>query len=74
MAITKVPQTSRLQIKVESGTTTSGQTAYKVRSYSNLKPGAADADVHAVGQALAALQQHPVASISRQDDAQLISQ
>ncbi|SEO71603.1 DUF1659 domain-containing protein [Propionispora vibrioides] len=46
MAITKVPQTSRLQIKVESGTTTSGQTAYKVRSYSNLKPDAADADVY----------------------------
>lgn len=74
MAVIKQPQASRLDIKVENGIGASGQTLYKTRIIKNLKTSATDDDVYAVGSALAALQSHPVESVSRVDDAILISQ
>ncbi len=74
MAVIKQPQTSRLDIKVENGIGAAGQTLYKTRIIKNLKTSATDEDVYAVGSALAALQSHSVESVSRVDDAILISQ
>ncbi|CUH94448.1 hypothetical protein P22_0514 [Propionispora sp. 2/2-37] len=74
MAIVKAPQSSRLELKVQTGTDDSGKPVYRVRSFTNLGTGAADADVYAVGQAIGELQQHPVISIGRQDDSLLVNE
>ena len=74
MAVVKVPQAARLQIKVQTGVSTTGAPVYRVRNLQNLKHSATDADVYAVAQGLADLQSHSVVAISRQDDANLLDQ
>jgi hypothetical protein len=67
MAVVKVPQSTKLVIKVQTGVNESGKPVYRSRSYSNVKTSAADADVYAVGQALSQVQKYSVAEITRQD-------
>lgn len=74
MAVAKVPQSSRLTMKVQTGVSASGSPVYRQRSFNNLKPAASDSDVYAVGQALAGLQIHTLASVTRVDDATLENQ
>ncbi len=74
MAITKVPQASRLVVKVQTGVNATGNPVYRLRSFQNLKPGAADADIHAIGQALVGLQKYPAVNIGRVDESNLINQ
>lgn len=73
MAIANIPQTSKLQIKVQTGTNSSGKAVCRVRAYT-VKSTAPASDVHAVGQSLAALQAYPLVSIGRQDDGLLLEQ
>lgn len=68
MATTKTPQTSRFSIRVQTGLNAAGKAVVRQRVFKNVKPGAADADVHEVAKALAALQQHPVLGIARLDE------
>lgn len=72
MAVSKVLQSAKLVIKVETGVNTAGKPVYRQRSYTNVKPSAADADLHAVAAAMAGLQKHPVNSIVRIDDSELV--
>ena len=72
MAVNKVPQGTKLVIKVRTGVNASGNPVFRQRSYSNIKTNAADVDMHAIGTALAGLQKHPVESIFRTDDGQLV--
>lgn len=74
VAVVKIPQTARLVIKVQIGTDENGKPVYRSRTYQNLNPLAADADVHAVGQALASLQIHPVNAIMRVDEGSLLEE
>jgi hypothetical protein len=74
MAVVKMPQAARLQIKVQTGLNASGAPVYRVRSLQNLKDEALDDSSYAVAQGLASLQQHTVIAVSRQDDANLIEQ
>lgn len=74
MAVSKTPQNSRLVIKVQTGVNGSGDPVYRQRSFNNAKSTASDADIYAIGQAIGDLQQHPVASIGRIDEADLVSQ
>lgn len=74
MAIVKIPQDARLQLKVQTGVNASGAPAYRVRSLQNLKSDADDAAVYAVAQGLASLQQHTLTAISRQDDASIVEE
>lgn len=74
MAVIKTPQSSKLVVKVQTGVNTSGNPVYRLRSFQNVKPSAADADVHAVAQALADLQQHAVANIARVEEGNLVNQ
>jgi len=74
MAIVKVPQSSRLIVTVQTGLSATGSAVFRQRSFNNLKPDAADSDVHAVGVALGGLQLYPVEEIGRIDDTQLIDQ
>ncbi|EGO62343.1 DUF1659 domain-containing protein [Acetonema longum] len=74
MAVSKVPQSSRVGIKVQTGVSTAGAPVYRVRNLQNVKSAAPDEDVYAVAQAMAALQQHSVVSISRVDEANLVNE
>ncbi|SDF79387.1 DUF1659 domain-containing protein [Sporolituus thermophilus] len=74
MATVKLPQASRLVIKVQTGLNAAGNPIYKQRAFRNVKAGATDADVHAVGLALAGLQKHQVAGVLRVDEGELVNQ
>lgn len=74
MAVVKVPQNSRLTVKVQTGVSAAGNPVYRQRTFNNIKPGASDSDVYAIGQALAGLQIHALKSVSRVDDATLANQ
>ena len=74
MAVNKTPQNSRLVIKVQTGVNGSGDPVYRQRSYNNAKSTASDADIYAVGQAIADLQQYPVGGIGRIDEANLVNE
>lgn len=74
MAVVKVPQTSKLVIKVQTGINASGNPVYRLRSFQNVKSGAADSDVFAVAEGMAGLQKNTVISIARQDDNTLVNQ
>lgn len=73
MAVNKVPQNSRVIITLQNGVNTSGQPVYLKRTYKSVKPGALDADVYAVAQAMASLQQYPLTSISRMEEGNLVN-
>lgn len=74
MAIVKTPQSSKLVIKVQTGVNASGKPVYRLRSYTNVKTSAVDADVFAVGQAMGALQRFSAFELSRQDQGTLQAQ
>lgn len=74
MAVTKVPQTSRLAIKVQTGVNAAGNPVYRQRSFANIKTAAVDSDVFAVAQGIAGLQKDPVNGVSRIDEGDLVNQ
>lgn len=74
MAVVKVAKASRLTIKVQTGISATGSPVYRVRTYRNVKPTAPEADLFAVGQALAGLQKHVLNSINRVDEGDLVNQ
>jgi len=74
MAVTKVEQNGKLVVKVETGVNASGNPTYRLRSFQNVKPGAADGDVYAVAQALVNLQQHTVVNVARMEEGNLVNQ
>ena len=74
MAVTKAPQTTKLVVKVQTGLNAAGNPVYRLRSFANVKSGAADSDVYAVGLGLASLQKYPAVNVARIDEANLISQ
>lgn len=73
MAVNKVPQDSKLVIKVQTGVNTAGNPVYRQRTYANIKAGAADADIYAIGAGIAGLQKYPVSTICRSDDSELVN-
>ena len=74
MAIVKITPATKLAIKIQTGLSASGNPVYRMRSFANVKPGATDADIHAVGIAIAALQKHTAAGIVRTDEGFLVNQ
>jgi len=72
MAVIRNPQTGSIGIKVQSGLNAVGQPQYKTLHYSNVKAGASDQDVFAIGVALGGLQTYPVDSISRTETSELV--
>ena len=73
MAISKVIDSVRMTIEVQTGTTTEGKPILKTISYGNIKPTAGDAQVYAVAASLGAMQKYPVTSIRLTDAAQLVN-
>lgn len=74
MAVVKTPQSTKLVIKVQTGVNTSGNPVYRLRSYTNIKTAAADADIYAIGQAMGSVQKYAVTEVSRQDQGSLQEQ
>lgn len=73
MAVSKVPQGSRMVISVQSGVNASGLPVYVERTYKTVKAGVIDADVYAVAQGMGNLQKYPVTGISRLDEGNLVN-
>ncbi|HBT20631.1 MAG TPA: hypothetical protein DEA47_04635 [Peptococcaceae bacterium] len=71
MAVSAVPQGSRLSLILQVGTDETGNPVYRTRSYSGVKPQATDQDVYDVAQMIVDLQQYPVAEILRVNDVEL---
>ena len=74
MAVVKMPQSGKVVLKVQTGLSATGTPVYRLRTFANVKPNAADADVHAVAQGMASLQKHALVDIVRQDIGNLINE
>lgn len=70
MAVTKVSKTGKLVLKVRTGMN-GAKEIYKNRTFAGLKSTALDADIYAIGQALADLQQYTPVLIQRFEEAEL---
>lgn len=73
MAVVVTPQESSLRLTLQVGTGDGGEPIYRVRTYNRVKPQASDQNVFDVAQALARLQVHPVAAITRVNENNLSS-
>ena len=65
MAVTRVPDTARLVLRVQDGVDSKGAPVLKNRTFRNLKADAADDAVEAIGKALAALQNNTLSAVVR---------
>lgn len=65
MAVTRVPDTARLVLRVQDGVNTKGAPVLKNRTFRNLKADAADDAVAMIGKALAALQNNTLSAVVR---------
>lgn len=74
MAVIKVPQSGKVVLKVQTGVSATGAPVYRLRTFANVKPGAADADVFAAAEGLGSLQKHTLVDVVRQDVNNLINQ
>ncbi|SMC39684.1 DUF1659 domain-containing protein [Sporomusa malonica] len=74
MAVIKVPQSGKVVLKVQTGVSATGTPVYRLRTFANVKPGAADGDVFAVAEGLSGLQKHTLVDVVRQDVNNLINQ
>ena len=73
MAAKKETQSTKLVLKVVTGTSSSGKAITSSRTFSAVNPAATDDDMLDVGAALGALQAHDVQTISRVDTATLVA-
>ena len=71
MSITAIPLVSRLQMRLNLGLV-EGEPVLRTRTYSNVKAGAENEDVFAVGQKLSELQVHTLENIRRVDEVELV--
>lgn len=72
MAVTRVPSGTTLRLELRVGTDARGNPVIRNKSLNNVKPEAADQDLFDVANALAGLQEYPLAGIGRIDGAGLI--
>ena len=74
MAVEKLPQESKIGIKVANGVSATGANVFKTLSFSNVKPSATDQDLYDVGASIAGLQAKSLVAIVRTDTANLIGE
>lgn len=67
------PMDSRLRIRYEVGLDNNGNPRYSTRTYSGVKPTAADQDAYDVAAALSGLQVYPMVSVTRVNEAELVN-
>ncbi|MBZ4646972.1 MAG: hypothetical protein PWR27_980 [Petroclostridium sp.] len=73
MPVLANPLDSRLQLKLRVGTDENGKAIIRTKSLNSIKPSATNQDVMDVAQAISALQQHPVSSIVRINEEELMN-
>ncbi len=71
MAVNSIPAGTVLRMQFQTGVDADGDPVYRNKSLNNVKTGATDQDLYNVAQALAQLQQHPLAAVLRIDSAAL---
>ena len=74
MAAKKDSKSTKLVLKVVTGTNTAGKALTAQRSSAHVNPAISDDDLLAIGSKLGALQAHDVATISRIDSASLVEE
>ncbi|HHW02459.1 MAG TPA: DUF1659 domain-containing protein [Thermoanaerobacterales bacterium] len=74
MAVIVTPVDSSLQIIVQTGVDENNKPVFKTRSYTRVKTDATDQDLMDVAKQLAGLQAHPVNSIRRVTESELVEQ
>lgn len=72
MAVEKVPVNSVLRLELHTGVDTDGNPVFRNKSLNNVKSDASDQDLFDTADALGALQDYPLSSISRIDSAELV--
>jgi len=68
---TKNSQTTKMILKVVTGTDASGKAVYAQRNFAHIDPAITDDDFLSIGTKLAALQASPLEGVYRQDQAGL---
>jgi hypothetical protein len=65
------PQDSRLRLRYEVGMDIEGNPRYSTRTYSGIKPTAADQNVYDIAVAFAGLQEYPLITVTRVSETEL---
>jgi hypothetical protein len=74
MAVERISSGSRLQLRFQTGIDEEGKPVFKLKSFSNVKPTAADEDLFSVGLALSQLQENFLEDVFRHDSATLVEE
>lgn len=72
MTITKEIKKRSLTLDIADGTDTDGQPVYKSKTFNSVDPAAAEADVHAVGAAIAELIDGEVDAVCVNEKSELV--
>ncbi len=72
MAITKEAGAAKLVVRLQTGVDGKGVPELSTRTYSKVKPTAADQDLYDIAQAIADLTNYPLYRVNRVDDVALI--
>ncbi|HHT70620.1 MAG: DUF1659 domain-containing protein [bacterium] len=67
MAVERTPESSRMQLQLQTGIGEDNEPIIKNRYFSNVKTDALDENVYAVAQSLTGLQQYPLLTVKRID-------
>ncbi len=71
MAVTAIPVGTRLTLRLNTGLDENFNPIYRTRSWSNVKPSATHANLHAVALGIGGLQVHNPEAIRRLDENEL---
>lgn len=71
MAVTAIPLTARLQLRLNTGLDENFNPVYRTRSYSNVKTSADNEDLFELAGEIAGLQEHTLDAVRRVDEYEL---
>ncbi|MDY6267944.1 MAG: DUF1659 domain-containing protein [Selenomonadaceae bacterium] len=74
MAAKKDSKSTKLVLKVVTGTDADGKALTASRTFGNVNPAISDDDLLAIGGKLGALQSHTIATVNRVDSASLVDE
>ena len=71
MAVTVIPVSARLQLRLHTGLDENLNPVFRTRSYSNVKPSAGNEDLFTLAGEIGSLQVHTVEAVRRVDEVEL---
>ncbi len=74
MAVVESGKSTKLILRVATGTSSGGKTLYTGRTIGSINPGATSEALYSAGSGLASLQSHALGQIERQDTAILMEE